>query len=266
MPDQTRIVAPGPAPRSVVTSTGQTLHVPADWVLLPPGDAALTRRVKAAGPTWTVQQKRGRKTFSLGVWTPSARIAAIQADLAAERSTETYAKRRAADGARRERKQTEYVGSFQSAVLDFLRFPARHAELANRLAEAVTTHATPVGSGTVARTERIPIEQRAESAVIAWLRHQTTAYDDMHIPRIKGKRREVRRMLADQSRQLLRHYRAGLTVDPATCPLQCALSGVPLPPRSKQALQDIEELDADLELNEAGLEGDEMDDFGEGLE
>ncbi|MEZ6128720.1 MAG: DUF2293 domain-containing protein [Planctomycetaceae bacterium] len=50
------------------------------------------------------------------------------------------------------------------------------------MATAITAHATPVGSGTVARTQRIPVEQRAESAVIAWMRHQTTAYDHMKIP------------------------------------------------------------------------------------
>jgi Fe-S cluster biosynthesis and repair protein YggX len=49
------------------------------------------------------------------------------------------------------------------------------------MSKLVTAHATPVGSGTVARTERIPLEQRAESAVIAWMRHQTTAYDSMKI-------------------------------------------------------------------------------------
>lgn len=54
-------------------------------------------------------------------------------------------------------------------------------------------HAVPVGSGTVARTQLIPLEQRAEAAVIAWMRHQTTAYDRMSIARIKGERREVRR-------------------------------------------------------------------------
>ena len=95
--------------------------------------------------------------------------------------------------------------------------------MAEQLADAVTQHATPVGSGTVARTQRIPIEKRAESAVIAWLRHQTTAYEDMKIPRVKGKRREVRRMLAERSRRLLERYRAGGAADPA-CPLQQALS------------------------------------------
>ena len=87
---------------------------------------------------------------------------------------------------------------FHAAVLKFLAFHPKHADLAVRLARAVADHATPVGSGTVARTKRIPVEQRAEAAVIAWLRHQTTAYDSMKIPRIKGKRREVRRMLAQQ--------------------------------------------------------------------
>jgi hypothetical protein len=96
--------------------------------------------------------------------------------------------------------------------------------LADQLADAVTRHATPVGSGTVARTQRIPISQRAESAVIAWLRHRTTAYDNMKIPRVKGRRREVRRMLAEQSRLLLEKYRAGQAVN-SNCPLHEALTG-----------------------------------------
>jgi hypothetical protein len=90
------------------------------------------------------------------------------------------------------------------------------------LARVVTDHATPVGSGTVARTKRIPVEQRAEAAVIAWMRHQTTGYDGMVIPRVKGKRQEVRRMLARRSHQLLERYRRGEAI-PETCPLMKAL-------------------------------------------
>ncbi len=223
MPDQTRIVAPGPSDRTVRTTDGQVLYAPTAWELLPPGDAGLTRRVKAAGPTWTIQQKKGRKTFSLGVWAPADRIASIRADLEAERSTDAYAKRRAADARRRDRKQADYVEDFRGAILAFLDFAPCYAKLAEELADAVTRHATPVGSGTVARTQRIPIEQRAESAVIAWLRHATTAYDNMKIPRVKGKRREVRRILAEKSRRLLEKYRVGRAADP-TCPLQRALS------------------------------------------
>jgi hypothetical protein len=220
---ETRIVAPGLQERTVCTPDGQTLQVPDGWALLPPGDAGLTRRVKAAGPTWTVQEKKGRRTFSRGVWAPADRIASIQADLVAERSTESYAKRRQADKQRRENKQSEYVEDFRGAVCVFLNFDTRYANLAARLANAVAEHATPVGSGTVARTQRIPIEQRAESAVIAWLRHQTTAYDSMKIARIKGKRREVRRLLAEQSRRLLAGYRAGDDVSQLDCPLTLAL-------------------------------------------
>lgn len=90
MPNQTRSVAPGPTDRTVRTADGQILHAPADWELLPPGDPGLTRRVKTAGPTWTVREKKGSKTFSRGVWAPTARIAAIRAELESERSTDAY--------------------------------------------------------------------------------------------------------------------------------------------------------------------------------
>lgn len=91
------------------------------------------------------------------------------------------------------------------------------------MAKAIAEHATPVGSGTVARTKRIPIEQRAEAAVIAWMRHQTTGYDGMVIPRVKGKRREIRRMLAQRSKELLAQYRRGDTFG-EICPLKLALA------------------------------------------
>ena len=224
MPLETRIVTPGPNDRTVRTKDGVVLPVPEDWELLPPGDAALTRRVKAAGPSWTVQETKGRKTFSRGVWAPADRIAAIRSELEGERSTAAYAKRRAADAARREKKHDDYVEDFRGTVVAFLDFASCYAGLADQLAGAVTEHATPVGSGTVARTQRIPIEQRAESAVIAWLRHQTTAYENMKIARVKGKRREVRRMLAEESRRLLDKYRKGRPSDAASCPLQLALA------------------------------------------
>ena len=225
MPHQSRTVAPaGSDPRAVRTADGQVLRAPADWVLVPPGDPGLTRRVKAAGPTWTVQEKVGRRTFSRGVWAPGASVESIRAALAAERATPEYARKQQAAAERREREQGAYVVEFRRTVLDYLGFHPRYAHLAARLADAVTTHATPVGSGTVARTERIPVERRAEAAVIAWMRHQTTAYDHMSIARVKGKRREVRRMLAQQSKSLLATYRAGRDTNPAGCPLQRALA------------------------------------------
>ena len=198
---------PGPAPNTVRSPDGKVLTAPEGWILLPPGDAALTRRVKAAGDHWVVAEKKGRKVFSRGIWTSAATIERIRADLDAERSTESFAKKKEAATKRREKVQTEYVEDFLGAVVTFLAFDPMHADLAHKLAKAVTEHATPVGSGTVARTKRIPVEQRAEAAVIAWMRHQTTGYDGMLIARVKGKRREVRRMLARRAHDLLERYR-----------------------------------------------------------
>jgi hypothetical protein len=219
-----KVFTPGPAPNSVRSADGKVLTAPRGWTLLLPGDAALTRRVKAAGEHWVVQEKKGRKVFSRGVWAAAATIDTIRAELEAERSTEQYVKRKRSDARRRDQAQAKYVEDFYEAVLAFLSFHPRHSHIADRLAHAVAEHATPVGSGTVARTARIPVEQRAEAAVIAWLRHQTTAYDSMAIPRIKGKRREVRRMLAERSQELLGRYRSGHAVG-EECPLKKALLG-----------------------------------------
>jgi hypothetical protein len=212
----------GASPNTVRTANGEVLTVPNGWGLLPPGDAALTRRVKAAGEHWVVQEKKGRKLFSRGVWAPAATIERIRADLDAERSTEGFAKKKVADAKRREKAQTEYVEDFTEAVVNFLAFHSSHSALAQRLAKVVADHATPVGSGTVARTKRIPVEQRAAAAVIAWMRHKTTGYDSLAIPRVKGKRREVRKMLAQRSRELLARYRRGEIIG-EECPLLQAL-------------------------------------------
>jgi Uncharacterized conserved protein (DUF2293) len=215
--------APGPAPNTLRRADGAVLTIPESWILLPPGDAGLTRRVKAAGDHWVVQEKVGRRMFSRGIWAASETIDRVRAELEAERSTEEYAKRQEATSRRREKAQAEYVEDFFGAVLEFLAFHPGHADLAGRLARDVADHATPVGSGTVARTKRIPVEQRAEAAVIAWMRHRTTAYDSMPIPRVKGKRREVRRELARRSQELLGRYRRGESA-PEECPLQKALA------------------------------------------
>ena len=128
-----------------------------------------------------------------------------------------------ADRQRRAADEEDYAVDFRDAVVRFLNFHATLRLEAATLANLITEHATPVGSGTVARTERIPLEQRAEAATIAWLRHQTTGYDTMVIPRQKGRRREVRRLLAQRSVQLLLKYRSGQPIDRAQCPLHRAL-------------------------------------------
>ena len=223
MTADTKTFTPGPTPNTVRAPDGSILTVPKGWILLPPGDAALTRRAKAAGDHWVVAEKKGRKVFSRGVFVPAATVERIRADLEAERSTESFVKKKEASTRRREKAQVAYVEDFSGAVVAFLAFHQKHSSLGHRLAKLVTDHATPVGSGTVARTERIPIEQRAEAAVIAWMRHQTTGYDGMVIPRVKGKRREVRRMLAQRSHELLNRYRRGEAI-PDACPLKMAMA------------------------------------------
>ncbi len=221
-PDTEQTFKPGPSANTVRADDGRVLTAPDSWILVPPGDAALTRRIKAAGEHWVVQENRGRKVFSRGVWAAVTTVERIRAELEVERATEGFAKRKESDARRREQAQTEYVEDFFAAVVAFLAFHPIHSDLANRMARAVTDHATPVGSGTVARTKRIPVAQRAEAAVIAWMRHQTTGYDGMAIPRIKGKRREVRRLLASRSQNLLARYRQAEAIGD-DCPLKRAL-------------------------------------------
>jgi hypothetical protein len=222
-----QIYGPGPTPNTVRTEDGKILTAPEGWTLLKPGDAALTRRVKLAGEHWQVQEKKGRKVFPRGVWAPRATIEKIRAALATERATPTYQKRRVADTLRREKSQAEYVDSFFETVIAYLSFHPKHAALAQRLARAVTDHATPVGSGTVARTQRISVEERAEAAVLAWMRHHTTDYESRVIPHIKGKRREVRKTLAKSSKLLLNRYRQGEVLKNG--PLEKALIALPSP-------------------------------------
>ena len=183
--------------------------------------------MKAAGPAWAVIEKKGRKAFSRGLWAPAATIERLRGELEAERSTDAYARRRVADVARRERAQAGYVVEFEAAVLAFLRFAPRWQALARDVAARVATHATPVGSGTVARTERIPVDERARAAVIAWMRHQTTHYDSMAIARVKGARREVRRELAEVSRAVLDLHRQDQPHSARACPLCQAVAAAP---------------------------------------
>jgi hypothetical protein len=233
-----RTCSPGPKPGTIRTADGKVVELPGDWELVPPGDATLTRRLKQAGPTWTVQERKGRRTFSHGVWAPRDVVVKVRTQLEAERDTPEYEAAKRSRARRRERVQADYRADFAQAVLDFLDFAPRYADLAKELSRRVTDHATPIGSGTVARTERIPLPRRAEAAVIAWLRHQTTAYDHMSVARVKGARRELRQRLAKRSRELLNAYRRGEDT-PADCPLRQALDtsskpSAPAPPKPKQ--------------------------------
>src|SRR5580700_10245142 len=96
---------PGPTPNTVRAADGRVLTAPDGWILMPPGDAALTRRVKAAGDHWIVA-----------------------------------AKKKEADARRRDKAQAEYVEDFFGAVVKFLGFHPNYAVLAQQMAKAVTEH------------------------------------------------------------------------------------------------------------------------------
>ncbi len=215
------IVEPGPA-GTLRDSYGNIVHPPIGWAFLEAGDAGITRKVTAGGNYWKVQFKKGRRTISKGIWAPASSIENAKALVEATRSSESYKKKMASAKALREKKQSIYESEFIEAVRSFLSFHSDYKSIEHEMAKQITDHAVPVGSGTVARTTLIPLEKRAEKAVIAWMRHRTTAYDSMTISRQKGLRREIRRELAEKSRQLLQSYRKGYAA-PKDCPLMNVL-------------------------------------------
>jgi len=219
-----RIVNPG-RNGNLIGEKGEILVPPTSWAFLPAGDAGITRKVTAKGVFWRVEVKMGRRTISQGIWAPATTIAQAQEEVKTTRLTEEYKKKRLSDINRRDKKQELYDADFCKAVENYLSFHQIYKQLEKRFARAVTVHAIPVGSGTVARTQTIPIEERAAHAVIAWMRHQTTAYENVKIARIKGERRAVRREYAQQSVALLSNYRQGRDI-PNNCPLQKAIDKI----------------------------------------
>lgn len=218
---QIRIVSPGKDGK-VLNEYGELEGPPSGWLFLPAGDAAITRKVTAKQKYWRVQIKKGRRTISKGVWAPKETIAEAKSAVKTLRNADDYGKKRASAARQREKKQENYRAEFLMAVKQFLNFNSEHSSLEKEMALQICDHAIPIGSGTVARTTMIPIEERAAKAVIAWMRHKTTAYDNLKIANIKGERRAIRRMYAAQSVKLLQKYRSGLPIN-NNCPLQKAM-------------------------------------------
>ena len=54
---------PGPTPNTVLAIDGKIITVPVGWILVPPGDPALTRRIKAAGEHYAVAERRALRFF-----------------------------------------------------------------------------------------------------------------------------------------------------------------------------------------------------------
>lgn len=216
-----RVVTPG-GNGTLIGEQGEKLIPPEGWEFLPAGDAGITRKVTAKNAYWRVQIKKGRRIQSKGIWAPAETIARAHKEVQTVRQTDAYKKKLHYAQQRRKKLQHHYEIDFQKAVEKFLNFHPHFYSEQEQMAEFVTRHAIPVGSGTVARTQMIALEERAAKAVIAWMRHKTTPYDTLKIPLVKGKRREVRRKFAQQSVKLLDDYRKGI-LPSVNCPLKKAL-------------------------------------------
>jgi hypothetical protein len=210
---------------NLIDEYGKPLTPPSHWAFLPAGDAGVTRKVTAHGNYWRVQVKKGRRAISKGIWASAVIINEAQKSATAQRASEAYQKRCEYDKQRRHKTQEQYEISFTNAVKRFLNFDRAYKALEEIIAIAVTQHAIPVGSGTVARTTMIPLSERAAHAVIAWMRHQTTDYDNRSIARIKGERRNVRQSLALESIAGLEKYRNNSAI-PLDCPLKLAVKRI----------------------------------------
>jgi len=223
MPTETRTFLITKSDSRLKDKTGKVYSVPAGWQKLPSGDASITRKLKSLGPSWTVQEKKGRKSFSHGVWAVKEHIEAAKSLVEAQRADPKHQKKLAQAKVRREEKEVVFSTDFQQEIIKFLNFDKKYQALVEQLAILVKEHAVPVGSGTVARSSSVTLDDKAALAVMAWMRHQTSAYDSTSVPRIKGARRELRRKIARQSERILAKYRSGDEVDFILCPLYKAL-------------------------------------------
>ena len=223
MPTETRSFLITKSDDRLKDKMGQVFSVPTGWENLPAGDASVTRKVKSLGPTWTVQEKKGRKAFSHGVWAAKEQIEEAITLVEAQRADPKHQKKLEQVKVRREEKETVFGEDFQQAIIQFLNFDQKYHLLVEQLSTLVKEHAVPVGSGTVARSSSVTLEDKAALAVMAWMRHQTSAYDSTSVARVKGARRELRRKIARQSERILAKYRSGDNVDFEVCPLYRAL-------------------------------------------
>ncbi len=88
-----RIVQPSRIEGNVLSESGERLTPPDGWAFLKAGDAAVTRSVKAKGPTWVVQIRKGRRMMTRGIWAREQDIHESLQEVEAKRATPEYAKK-----------------------------------------------------------------------------------------------------------------------------------------------------------------------------
>jgi len=156
-----------------------TLAIPDDWHFLPSGDAFLTRTVKAVGVYWVAWRPRGRNRPAP---TQTRAVGTHQGDREGSGNCspdrQSAGARTPAGARQRAYDEDRYRVDLEAAIVDFLGFHAAHNGLAAEIADGAARQAAAVGRGRVARTQTLPLEERAALAARAWIRHRHTDYED----------------------------------------------------------------------------------------
>jgi len=155
------------------------VEIPADWDLLPAGDAFMTRTVKAGGVYWYAWKPRTRSRPHrrlAGLWAP--RVVIEEAEVRAAKTAAERERRCEMSAPHRAAAEERYRGQLATAVRAFLDFAPEHSPLAEAIAEDASVRAAAVGSGRVGRTRKLAVEERAALAARAYIRHRYTSYED----------------------------------------------------------------------------------------
>ncbi|WP_307811950.1 DUF2293 domain-containing protein [Sphaerisporangium rufum] len=171
-------------------------------VLLPAGNAALSRRAKQASglSAIVVRFNRRRKRYErLGVLVEEAALAAAEERCLADE--EVRARRRERDRERRADEDAEFQTRMAAEIRRL--FPGCPAGRA----EAIAQHAARRGSGRVGRTAaaRALDEHAVTLAVVASVRHLDTGYDDLLMAGVP--RSDARDRIRDRVEEVLTTWR-----------------------------------------------------------
>jgi hypothetical protein len=115
-------------------------------------------------------------TATLGLLAPSVNVQEARA-----RARESEAQRegkRERSRLSRDSCERRYRQQFAEAVFRFLDFAPDNRELARQIADGTAAQATVVSSGRVGRTTRLKLEEKAELAARAYIRHRHTGFED----------------------------------------------------------------------------------------
>ncbi len=171
-------------------------------VLLPRGDAALTRRAREGSSLWAVvvrHNKRRKRYERQGLLVEEAALA--RAESACLADAEARSRRRDRDAARRAAEDVTFTASFTAAILALFPGcpPAR--------AYAVAAHTSQRGSGRVGRSAagRALDGAAVTAAVRASVRHVDTPYDALLMAGIP--RHEARARVGSATEEVLAGWR-----------------------------------------------------------